>query len=127
MLLTLQIKIMKSVLIILCSNFFISIVWGQTTKSSSPDPNKKIQVADITCGKCKLGLPGKTCELAIRIDDKAYYVDGANIDSFGDAHADDGFCNAIRKAEVQGEIVDNRFKLTYVKLLPEKKNKDTKN
>ena len=127
MLLTLQIKIMKSVLIILCSNFFISIVWGQTTKSSSPDPNKKIQVADISCGKCKLGLPGKTCELAVRIDNKAYYVDGANIDSFGDAHADDGFCNAVRKAEVQGEIVDNRFKLTYVKLLPEKKNKDTKN
>ena len=118
---------MKSVLIILCSNFFISIVWGQTTKSSSPDPNKKIQVADITCGKCKLGLPGKTCELAIRIDDKAYYVDGANIDSFGDAHSDDGFCNAIRKAEVQGGVVDNRFKLTYVKLLPEKKNKGTKN
>lgn len=118
---------MKSVLIILCSNFFISIVWGQTTKSSSPDPNKKIQVADISCGKCKLGLPGKTCELAIRIDDKAYYVDGANIDSFGDAHAADGFCNAIRKAEVQGGVVDNRFKLTYVKLLPEKKNKGTKN
>lgn len=118
---------MKSVLIILCSNFFISIVWGQTTKSSSPDPNKKIQVADISCGKCKLGLPGKTCDLAVRIDNKAYYVDGANIDSFGDAHADDGFCNAVRKAEVQGEIVDNRFKLTYVKLLPEKKNKDTKN
>ena len=118
---------MKSVLIILCSNFFISIVWGQTTKSSSPDPNKKIQVADISCGKCKLGLPGKTCELAVGIDNKAYYVDGANIDAFGDAHADDGFCNAVRKAEVQGEIVDNRFKLTYVKLLPEKKNKDTKN
>ena len=118
---------MKSVLMILCSSFFISIVWGQTTKSTSPDPDKKIQVAEISCGKCKLGLAGKTCDLAVRIDNKAYYADGANIDSFGDAHADDGFCNAIRKAEVQGEVVDNRFKLTYVKLLPEKKNKNRKN
>ena len=122
---------MKSIFVLLCFSLFASSSFGQTTKSTTtmPDPNKKIQLADISCGKCKLGLPGKTCDLAVRIDDKAYYVDGADIDSFGDAHAHDGFCNAIRKAEVQGEIVDNRFKLTYAKLLPEKKdkNKGTKN
>ena len=122
---------MKSIFVVLCFGFFVSSSFGQTTKSTAalPDPNKKIQIADISCGKCKLGLPGKTCDLAVRIDDKAYYVDGADIDSFGDAHAKDGFCNAIRKAEVQGEIVDNRFKLSYIKLLSEKKgkNKGTKN
>ncbi|MEP7255705.1 MAG: DUF6370 family protein [Ferruginibacter sp.] len=122
---------MKPVFFVLCFSFFISIALGQTTRSATalPDPNKKIRVAEISCGKCKFGLAGKTCDLAVRIDGKAYYVDGADIDSFGDAHAQDGFCNAIRKAEVQGEIVDNRFKLTYAKLLPEKKvnNKGTKN
>ena len=59
--------------------------------------------------------------MAVRIDGKAYYVDGTDIDSFGDAHADDGMCNAIRKAEVQGELVNNRFKISYIKLLPEVK------
>ena len=111
---------MKSVFVLLCFSLFASSSFGQATKSTitMPDPNKKIQLADISCGKCKLGLPGKTCDLAVRIDDKAYYVDGADIDSFGDAHAHDGFCNAIRKAEVQGEIVDNRFKVSYIKLIP---------
>lgn len=120
---------MRSIITLLCFSFSVSTALGQTTKSATavPDPNKKIQLADISCGKCKLGLPGKTCDLAVRIGDKAYYVDGADIDSFGDAHAQDGFCNAIRKAEVQGEIVDDRFKISYVKLLPEKKDKGTKN
>jgi hypothetical protein len=53
------------------------------------------------------------------MDGKAYFVDGTNIDSHGDAHAKDGFCSAIRRAEVQGEVVDNRFVATYFKLLPE--------
>ena len=113
--------------IFLC--FFVSSTLAQVaeTKTIVPDPNKKIQLVDISCGKCKLGLPGKSCDLAIRIGDKAYYVDGANIDSFGDAHANDGFCNAIKKAEVQGALVDNRFKVTYIKLIPEAKNNDKKN
>ncbi|HMI79905.1 MAG TPA: DUF6370 family protein, partial [Ferruginibacter sp.] len=80
-----------------------------------------IQTVEVSCGKCKLGLPGTTCDMAIRFDGKAYYVDGANIDSFGDAHAHDGMCNAIRKAEVQGQLVDNRFKVSYIKVLPEVK------
>ena len=40
------------------------------------------------------------------------------MDSLGDAHAKDGFCEAIRKAEVVGEIKDNRFEVSYFKLLP---------
>ena len=38
---------------------------------------------------------------------------------YGDAHAEDGFCNSIRKAKVQGEVKDNRFKVTYFQLIPE--------
>ena len=82
-----------------------------------PDPAKEIQIVDAACGQCQLGLPGKSCDLAIRINGKAYFVDGTDIDSHGDAHAKDGFCEAIRKAEVQGEITGNRFKVTYFKLI----------
>ena len=48
----------------------------------------------------------------------------SDIDSHGDAHANDGFCKAVRKAEVQGEIANNRFKVTYFKLLKDAEKKE---
>jgi len=99
------------------------------TRQSKPDSTKKIQIVEAACGECKLGLPGKGCDLAVRINDKSYFVDGTHIDSHGDPHAKDGFCNAIRKAEVQGEIVADRFKVTHFKLIdkPASTNEKKKN
>jgi hypothetical protein len=101
---------------------------AQATKASAsvpgPDAGKEILLVDAACGQCRLGLEGKSCDLAIRLDGKAYFVDGTTVDSHGDAHAKDGLCNAIRKAKVQGELVDNRFKATYFELLPEVAQKD---
>ena len=65
----------------------------------------------------------KGCDLAIRIDGKSYFVEGTKIDDHGDAHANDGFCNAIRKAEVIGEVKDGKFMVSYFQLLPETKEK----
>ena len=98
---------------------------GQKSDStvSVPDPNKKTLIVETACGQCQFKLEGKGCDLAVRIDNKSYFVDGTDIDSHGDAHAKDGFCNAVRKAEVQGEVVKDRCKVTYFKLLKqEKKN-----
>jgi hypothetical protein len=61
------------------------------------------------------------CELAVRIDGKPYFVDGTSLDSHGDAHANDGFCTAIRKASVIGEIKNNRFLVSQFKLLQKKR------
>jgi hypothetical protein len=94
--------------------------------STIPDPHKKIQVVEVSCGKCNFALGGESCKLAVRIKGKSYFVDGAAIDDFGDAHAKAGLCNAVRKAQVQGEIVDNKFKATYFKLIEDKKNKGLK-
>ena len=91
---------------------------------STPDPNKKIQVVETACGECQFKLTGKGCDLAVRIEGKAYFVDGTDIDSHGDAHAKDGFCNAVRKAEVQGNLVSGRFKVTYFKLLKDAEKKE---
>ena len=91
---------------------------------STPDPNKKIQVVETACGECQFKLTGKGCDLAVRIDGKAYFVDGTDIDSHGDAHAEDGFCKAVRKAEVQGNLVNDRFKVTYFKLMKEAEKKE---
>ena len=69
------------------------------------------QVVEAGCGQCQLGMTEKSgCDLAIRIDGKSYFVDGTSIHDHGDAHADDGFCEAIRQANVKGEIIDGRFK-----------------
>ncbi|WP_222840576.1 DUF6370 family protein [Hymenobacter puniceus] len=94
-------------------------VKAPTARLSEPAPNVPVLQVDASCGQCRLGLKGKDCDLAIRMDGKAYFVDGTTIDSHGDAHADNGFCNTVRKAEVQGTLVDNRFKATYFRLLPE--------
>lgn len=80
------------------------------------------QVVEVSCGQCKFKMKDKNgCDLAVRIDGKTYFVEGTTINDHGDAHATDGFCSAIRKAEVVGEIKDNKFVVTYFKLLPEDK------
>ena len=76
------------------------------------------KVVDIACGECQFKMKGKSCDLAIRMDGKAYFVDGKSIDDFGDAHRKHGFCNAVSQAEVTGKIVNNRFKATSINLIP---------
>ena len=114
---------MKTILTSLVIFFAISA--SAQSKVSTPDPKKKIQVVEASCGQCKFGMSEKKgCDLAVRINGKAYFVKGTGINDHGDAHADDGFCESIRKAEVQGEIVDNKFVATYFKLLPDPKKTD---
>ncbi len=110
---------MKSIFILLAVVFFASALYGQnnTTSISVPDSTKKIQVVETSCGQCQFHMEGKGCNLAVRINGKTYFVDGTSIDDHGDAHAKDGFCEAIKKAEVQGTVVNNRFKATYFKLV----------
>ena len=117
---------MRSFLSSIICLLFITSAFGQKSdpKVSTPDPNKKVQVVETACGECQFKLTGKGCDLAVRIEGKAYFVDGTDIDSHGDAHAKDGFCNAVRKAEVQGEVVNDRFKVTYFKLLKTAEKKD---
>ncbi|MEO6670493.1 MAG: DUF6370 family protein [Ferruginibacter sp.] len=110
------------ILLALFFSFFLSASFAQINKHdiNIADSSKPILVVDASCGGCKFGLTGKGCSLAVKIDGKAYFVEGASIDDYGDAHAKDGFCEAVRKAEVQGKVVEDKFKLTYFKLLPGK-------
>jgi hypothetical protein len=103
--------------------FVITSFAASSQTAGTLDSTKKVTTVEASCGKCKFGLAGKTCDLAVRIHGKSYYVDGVSIDDFGDAHADNGFCKTIRKAEVQGEVVNGKFKATYFALLPSKKKK----
>lgn len=79
----------------------------------------KTQIVEAACGQCQFGMRDKSgCDLAVRIDGKSYFVDGTDIHKHGDAHAADGFCSAVRKAEVVGEIKEDRFVASSFKLLP---------
>ena len=119
---------MKTVFITLLFCLSLVVAQSQTSeiKKNIPDSTKKIIAVEASCGMCQFGMKAKDCSLAVRIDGKSYFVDGSSIDEHGDAHAKDGFCESIRKGEVQGEIVNDRFKATYFKLLPIKKE-DVKN
>ena len=79
----------------------------------------KKQIAELSCGQCQFGLTSQNgCDLAVRINDESYFVDGANINDFGNAHdKNTGFCEAVRKAEVTGELIDNRYKISTITLL----------
>jgi hypothetical protein len=111
---------MKKIFLSLFILFAVTAIHGQTN-IHKVDSTKKIIKAEASCGECQFHMEGKGCHLAVKIDGKNYFVDGTNIDDHGDAHGATGFCEAIRKAEVQGEIVNNRFKATYFKVLPIKK------
>ena len=100
---------------------YLAILFSATLASAQDKKEEpKPQIVEASCGQCQFGMEGHGCELAVRIDGKSYFVDRSSIDSHGDAHAKDGFCAAIRKAEVVGKVVDNKFKVTSFKLLPKK-------
>lgn len=87
------------------------------TQVASVQPAETILV-EASCGQCQFGLPGSGCDLAVRIDGEAYYVDGSSIDDHGDAHGATGLCNAIRQARVEGRVEKGRFVATSVEVLP---------
>ncbi|MGH2664466.1 DUF6370 family protein [Flavobacterium sp.] len=99
--------------------FLLFTSFAMTAQEKKEKP--KTQIVEASCGQCQFGMKGNGCTLAVRIDGKPYFVDGTVIDKHGDAHASDGFCNAIRKAEVAGEIVNDRFVASTFQLIEQKK------
>ena len=55
---------------------------AQKQSKALPDPNKKIQTVEASCGQCQFKMKGKGCTLAVRINGKPYFVDKAKIDDF---------------------------------------------
>lgn len=76
-------------------------------------------VVEAACGECLFGLKGDGCDLAIRWNGRAYYVDGVALDSLGDAHAADGMCQVIRQARVTGRVAKGRFQAASFELIPQ--------
>ncbi|MFQ6604022.1 MAG: DUF6370 family protein [Fidelibacterota bacterium] len=105
----------------------LSFLQAQDIMGKEKESTMKIekQIVEASCGECQFGLEGTSCDLAIRVDGKAYFVDGTHIDDHGDAHADDGFCETIRRAEVSGELRNGRFQVSYFRVLPSQPDSTT--
>jgi len=106
-------------------NVILFLVFGLNRKSVQDSTAVERQftnsvIVEAACGQCQFKLPGKDCDLAVRMDGQCYFVDGAQIDQFGDAHAADGFCNAVRQARVTGQTKNGRFVAVSFELLPAK-------
>lgn len=106
--------------LVFCGIALALLVSGGCTPSA-PIAAKEVELVDQTvelaCGQCQFKLPGSRCDLAIRVEGRACFVDGSSIDDHGDAHAEDGLCNAIRKAKVSGTICDGRFKAAKIEVV----------
>ncbi len=100
-------------------NIIILFLLIFSTSAFSQKATQKKQVVDVACGFCQFDRTDrKSCTLAVKLNNKIYYVEGTGIDDHGDSHAKDGFCNTVRKAEVIGEVKNGKFVVSYFKLLP---------
>lgn len=72
--------------------------------------------AEASCGQCMFDMEGHGCDLAVRIGDVYYYIEGTAIDDHGDAHADDGFCKAIKKVTISGETANEKINVSSFKI-----------
>ena len=72
--------------------------------------------AEASCGQCMFDMEGSGCDLAVKIGDDYYYTEGTAIDDHGDAHADDGFCKAIKKVTISGEVANGKINVSSFKI-----------
>jgi len=99
----------NALVIIIAVSLFIPACSKDTKQIKAKADMVENTVVEAACGQCLFGMEGDGCDLAVRIDGKAYFVDGTNIDEHGDAHSDEGFCNAISHARVTGKIENGKF------------------
>jgi hypothetical protein len=86
--------------------------------ATMPEDLVEPTLVEAACGECLFGMPGKGCDLAVRIAGRTYYVDGIDMDSLGDAHGAEGLCKVVRKAKVTGKFRGGRLVATRFELLP---------
>jgi hypothetical protein len=118
---------MKSILSIFALLFSLSINAQEKKSTGKFDEKKKSYEVLASCGTCNFKMKAPGCPLAIKLEDKYYFVEGTKIDDHGDAHAEDGFCNVIKKAKVQGTIKGDSFTTSYFEIIKEARTPESKN
>lgn len=76
-------------------------------------------LVEASCGQCQFGVEGDGCDLAVRFADGLVApVAGTGIDDHGDAHGEQGFCNAVRRARVSGRLEADVLQVESFELVP---------
>lgn len=106
------------------SLFVLLLITLAPSMAQNKTKEVKNKSVEASCAQCQFKVKEpQGCDLSIRLDGKIYFVDGTNLDAHGDAHDEDGFCNAIRRAKVSGKISGNRIKVSQFELKPIEKKK----
>jgi hypothetical protein len=110
---------MKQFIVLFIGLVFSVGVFSQEKKKQKLelDNTKPLLTLEASCGTCMFKMKGDGCKLAVKFKGKDYFVEGTGIDDHGDAHDQEGFCNAISKAKLQGKVKGDKFKVTYFELL----------
>lgn len=96
---------------------FVTLSVNLIAQESVAKENQKEQIVEASCGICQFSMDGNSCDLAVRIDGKSYYVEGAKMNDHGDAHSAHGMCNEVRQAKVTGMVVNDKFVATSFELI----------
>ena len=71
-----------------------------------------------SCGMCNFGESATNgCSLYIKINNNTYSVKNSGLNDHGDSHASDGFCKAVRLADVKGSVKKGKFLATSFALI----------
>ncbi|MDG1427424.1 MAG: DUF6370 family protein [Crocinitomicaceae bacterium] len=97
-------------------SFLLILASCATTRITDNEIDK---VVEVSCGTCQFGMIGESCQLAIRVDGKEYFVEGSTLQDHGDEHdAEGGMCNAVRYAHVKGSKKYGVYMVSSFELLP---------
>lgn len=77
-----------------------------------------LQEVDAACGLCHFGLSASACQLAVKVDGGAYFVEGVEEIPHEEMHKEGGICMTIRRAKVSGRIDRDKFVALSYELLP---------
>ena len=88
----------------------VAILGDQNFVTTIAEDGAVSGLVQASCGMCNFSMKSqKECNLAIQIGEKSYLVQGTKMKELGDPHAKDGMCNAVRVANVVGNVKDDIF------------------
>ena len=88
----------------------VAILGDQNFVTTIAEDGAVSGLVQASCGMCNFSMKSqKECNLAIQIGEKSYLVQGTKMSEMGDPHAKDGMCNAVRVANVVGNVKDDIF------------------
>lgn len=92
----------------------LCLAFGYTANAQEEAAKEsKLKRVEISCGQCNFGMTGGGCSLAVKMDGKAYFVDGMKMTDFGDPHSKEGLCVVVKQGLAEGEVnADGKFVAT---------------